>query len=258
VAPIVVPANPKSGPEIAAVEIHNNPIWEPPITVSDPYTGDVIDNIPGRWIQNGTIKITIKNQPFTPYTDKNGNTINVYYCVFVKETTNNQWSTNRPQVVYQSNSAYTIITITYDAQRYDGGGNCHVHVGQDGVEVNFRIQAVIGYYVPEYQITGPYPMYSPPVYEGEGSSYTEFTVTIPAIDNKPSVSKPNITPSTVVPPTSDTSNNPWLTADLFIIVVVIMCVVTIPLVILSYYYGQRKTKNYSNNMSNLQFTEAVR
>jgi len=258
-APIVVPDNPKSGPEIASVVIHNTPIWKPPVTVTNPYTGEVIDSKPGYWIQNGTIEIAIKNQPFTPYTDENGNTINTYYCLFYNGTQYNyDWIGSGyrgvPIAVYQSDSTYTVITFTYGDSS---------QLGTVGGDVCFRIQTVEGGYFGRDSYSGD------KIFEGVGSKWTEFRVTIPDEWDKPSESKPNIKPTSVAPstsnpntpPTSDPSNNPpqnpWQ-SNLILIIIVIVCIITIPLVVLAYYYGQRKTKNYSNNTTNLQLTEAVR
>jgi len=35
-APVTVPDNPKAGPEIASVTIHNTPIWKPPVITTNP------------------------------------------------------------------------------------------------------------------------------------------------------------------------------------------------------------------------------
>ena len=38
-----------------------------------------------------SVNITIKNQPFTPYTDQDGNKINLYYLIQWKENSSNAW-----------------------------------------------------------------------------------------------------------------------------------------------------------------------
>jgi hypothetical protein len=84
VATVTVPANPEPGPEIVSVEIDNRPIWNPPSYSTNSYTGEVTELKPGYYSPNGSIVITIKNSPFIPYTDTNGNVINVYYSLFYK------------------------------------------------------------------------------------------------------------------------------------------------------------------------------
>jgi hypothetical protein len=109
--------------------------------------------------------------------------------------------------------------------------------------IDFRIQAVTGHFY-----RGEWP-YSNAFYEGEGSAFTDFSVKLPLAD-KPGTSKPYVPTSSVVPSnsgvpsTSESSNNqqqtPWTTNLPLIIATV--CIITIPLVIMAYYYGQRKTK----------------
>ena len=76
VAPVTMPANPSPSPEIDSVVIHNNPMWRPPEYSTNPYTGEVTETVPGHWAWNGSIVVTIKNRPFTPYVDEKGNYIN--------------------------------------------------------------------------------------------------------------------------------------------------------------------------------------
>jgi hypothetical protein len=243
-APVTIPTNPKAGPEITSVTIHNTPIWKPPVTATNPYNGEVTANKPGYWIQNGTIEITIKNHPFSPYVDENGNTINTYYCLFYNGTQYNYgWIGSGyrgvPIAVYQSDSTYTVITFTY-------GDNSQLDTVSG--DVSFRIQIVENGYF------GRDPDYGNWVFEGVGSKWTEFTITIPDKGDKPSTSKPNIKPTSVVPstadpnnlPTSDPTNrppqSPW-TTNILIMVIIVVCIITTPLVILAYHYGQKKNKN---------------
>ena len=196
IAAVTVPSNPSPAPEIVSVVIHNDPIWNPPITNTNPYTGEVTYNNPGYWIRNGSIEITIKNRAFTSYTDKNGNHISIYYSIFTKTSSSSSWSTLPQHVVYQSDNAYTIINSAYG--RYDNAEETR----------DFRIQAVTGYHIPSYETV--YALIReevPPVYEGVGSRYVEFSVKIPSTD-EPGTSKLNIQPSSVIPSTSNPINTP--------------------------------------------------
>jgi hypothetical protein len=74
----VMPEPSSPAPEVVSVVVHNDPIWNPPTYTTNPFTGEVTES-PGTWRQNGTIVVTIKNRPFIPYTDENGNYINVRY-----------------------------------------------------------------------------------------------------------------------------------------------------------------------------------
>ena len=59
----------------------------PPMTTSstDPYTGKVtFTTIPGYHVENKSVEITIKNQPFTSYLNENGSRVWLFYYVAVK------------------------------------------------------------------------------------------------------------------------------------------------------------------------------
>jgi hypothetical protein len=225
VAPITTPTNPKAGPEIASVEIRNNPIILPPAYTTDPYTGETHQIFPESRAPNGSIVITIKNSPFTPYTDKDNNYINRFYS-FRWKSSNDQWSNiAQPYCVYQSDSAYTVVTFTYGTEN-----ETPTKVGYYGYgdSIDFRIQSVLGYFELNYKWG------ETSVYEGEGSKWTEITLEIPSMGDKAGTSEPNIKPTSVMPSTSDSSNpshqTPW-TPDLLIIIFVTVCIITIPIVV---------------------------
>jgi len=90
-APVTMPSNPSPAPEIISVEINNTPYVASPIYTTDPYTGKEQLISEGYTRTNGTITITIKNRPFTPYTDKNGNQISIYHAVSIKNSETGTW-----------------------------------------------------------------------------------------------------------------------------------------------------------------------
>jgi hypothetical protein len=245
VAPVTVPANPKSGPEIASVVINNDPVWSPPLIITDPYTGEVTYSAPGCWVQNGNIEITIKNRPFTAYTNENGNLVNIYYCVFIKDAKNSPlFATTPKRTVYQSNSDYTVITFTYND---DEIALPDIYVTRENIVLDFRVQAVIGYFN-----VGTRPQYFDAVYEGEGTRYSEFTITIPST-NEVGTSKPNIKPTSVVPSTPDfntlhpsnNTNPPLQTPYTYylIIILITLYIIILPLVIVTYLNKRQQRKN---------------
>lgn len=246
VAPVTVPVNPSSGPEVSVV-IYNNPIWVPPEDHVNSYTGEILYTTPGGYAFNGSIVITIKNSPFTPYTDKDGNTINQYYTVFLKALSHDvPWGNNlRPRLaLYQSDAANTVITFTYDGAESSKAE--HIYVVWEETVVDFRIQAVTGHF---YRGTESY---YDAVYEGEGSAFTDFSVKLPLSD-KPGISKPYIPPSSVVPSTSDSSNSSpqsfW--SSTLIITLATVCIITIPIAIVTYHYGKRKTRSSQTNQNTI-------
>jgi len=254
VAPVTVPVNPKSGPEIASVVIHNTPVWKPPVIATNPYTGEVTDSKPGYWMQNGTVEITIRNHPFSPYIDENGNTINTYYCIFCKYADFDYMGSGVrgvPLAMYQSDSDYTVIVFKYGepTATIDALGTFLYYAG----DASFRIQTVEGGYFGRDSYSGD------KIFEGVGSEWKEFTVTIPSDYKTPSNSKPNIKPTSIAPdpsnpnnlPTSDPANHPpqthWTTNLLIIIATV--CIITIPLLIVTYLNKQQQRKVQSINSS---------
>jgi hypothetical protein len=233
IAPVTTPNKPVSGPEITSVIIHNNPFIAPPIYTSDPYTGESYQTSAGYTAPNGSIIITLKNQPFTTYTDENGDNINAYYSFFWKNS-NNPWGDNfpvslYPYAVYQSDSGYTVVTFTYGTSPTD-----ITKLGFfDGGSIDFRVQTVIGYFnrFNEYSNKG--------VYEGEGSAWTEFSLDIPRSDESAS-SKPVI-PSITVPVISGSSNSPQkLSQPYLLIIVVSVCIIAVLLVVIAYLLKQRR------------------
>jgi len=110
-----------------------------PTTTIDPYTGKTITHH-GYVLYYRTIEITVKNQPFSPYTDANGNYINVYYNVSFKGHYEDSWA-HYPDSTYEdlfnaSASDYTIIRMSL--------GN-YPSI-PDGAQLDFRLEALIGHY----------------------------------------------------------------------------------------------------------------
>ena len=56
------------------------------------------------------VNITIKNQPFTPYTERNGNKINLYYLIEWKDNSSSGWQQDELPLT-QSNSSYTVLPL---------------------------------------------------------------------------------------------------------------------------------------------------
>jgi hypothetical protein len=69
----------------------------------DQYTGKTVITKPSEHIDNRTIEITIKNQPFTPFTDENDNTINLLYNVQYKGSFGENWTSMFGERSYWAN-----------------------------------------------------------------------------------------------------------------------------------------------------------
>ncbi len=101
----------------------------PPTYGVDQYTGKTIITKPGEHIDNRTVEITIKNQPFTTSTDTNENNINMFYNVRFKGPFGQNWNEmfgvertvwydysnpvdNYGYMIQTYSSQYTIVEIT--------------------------------------------------------------------------------------------------------------------------------------------------
>jgi len=76
-------------------------------------------------------EISIKNQPFKPYTDADGKEYRLYYRIETKGHFGDQWYPYRADV-FQTNSAYTTIS------QYSG-------MPESAGQMDFRVAAIVGY-----------------------------------------------------------------------------------------------------------------
>ena len=152
----------------------------------DPYTGEeTVTIIPGYHIENKSIEITIRNQPFTDYTLDNRR-INFFYNITYKGHYAEDWRKYTHDsfiggVFLQSNSENTVISF--------------IQFPTEGL-IDFRVQAQIGYYT-SYRM--PWEVFE---FHGEIRGWSEpQTLTIPTSTEPPIIS-PNPNPTDTSPPTS--------------------------------------------------------
>lgn len=116
--------------------------YDIPTTYStDPYTGETVTH-PGHRVENKSIEVRIKNQPFASYLDENGSLVGLFYNIRVKGHFED-WTgePNSENYVYRSDSEYTVKSYT---------------LGENGLEitlggqVDFQVEALIGYYTRVY------------------------------------------------------------------------------------------------------------
>ncbi|MDR2708053.1 MAG: hypothetical protein LBB87_04850 [Nitrososphaerota archaeon] len=122
----------------------------PPSTTStiDQYTGEkTTTTTPGYHVENKTIEITIKNQPFTPYASTNGITYYLYYTVQSKGRFGEDWQ-NWGSTVQIKNPYGGVF---YPSPEYSQGsivsGSANGYT--NGAQVDFRVEAIVGHYVPD-------------------------------------------------------------------------------------------------------------
>lgn len=190
-----------SVPEILDISFSAHPYDVPPVTSIDPYTGKNITTQAGHRVENKTIDFTVKNQPFTPYTNAQGNYIGLYYQVSHKGHYEESWST--PGKPFAASSGdFTILAIPSG-----------VLSGPPEGKMDFRVRAGIGYVTSWQYFMDTY------VYElnGEKSDWSSTkTIAIGEIlptTDAPTAPAPQSTPTqtATVTPTQNpptTSNQP--------------------------------------------------
>lgn len=122
------------------------------------------------------VNITIKNQPFTPYTDRNGNKIDLYYLIQWKDNSSSGWQQDELALT-ESNSSYTVLPL----------GLVRSGAPAPRGQVDFQVEAVIGY-VTYIQGSVPQGQYIPPTYTGQMSGWSNTqTIIVPNSSSSPSV-----------------------------------------------------------------------
>jgi hypothetical protein len=195
----VYPANAASNPVVPeyTVQYVDHSYDVPPTYGTDPYTGQTIVVSGGYHVDNRTIDVTIKNQPFTPYTDPaSGQQVNLYYNIrskghFEDWTTAN--SGHGQDGLQASTSATTVVS--FDIQYWN--------VPQGG-QIDFEVQAVISYINSTYSgscFTG-----SQTIVVAQSDWSVAQTVTI----GNPIISNPTQQPISTPNPSTNPTFNPYL------------------------------------------------
>ena len=220
VKPSIAQSIPKpSVPEFTVKMVDRS--YDVPLTYTNstnPYTGQQVTSTHGGYhVENRTIDVTIKNQPFTP-TNIDGNTTQLFYVIRWKGHFENWTDTNdfsgidynyylNNYGVQASNSDYTVKTYTLASI-----GN----VPQGG-QVDFQVKAQIGYsflYYGEHAHIQPIGTDFQSVEESDWSNTQ--TITIPATSTATSTSP---TPTPTVPEFSPLAILPLL---IFVLCIAVM------------------------------------
>jgi hypothetical protein len=242
----VLAANP-STPEFSVAYVDHS--YDVPITywtTTDPYTGaQVTHSSGGEHVDNRTIDVTIKNQPFSPYKDASNNTVYLYYNVRSKGHFEN-WNgdsdlgSHSQTGIQASTSTYTVVSFSIQYWSVPQGG-----------QIDFQVKAITGYTFYNSQTCGT--QYQTTV----GNSGWSNTVTVIIGNPVPSSTTPQPvwTPNPTVTPTYPTSTvsptqNPtatptqpniltgvfsgsnWEQTALIVMAVVIACFVIVVVVLL--------------------------
>jgi len=160
------------------VKYVNDSYYVPPQYAVDQYSGKTVQTGGGFALDNETIVITITPQPFTSYRDKDGNAINLLYNVEYKGNFGQTW-------MEDGVSHGDIVVFGLGDDGYDENvGLPFVALGDlsAGDQVDFRVQAQIGYYNYTYSGVGSPDIASSYyiVFIGKTSDWSNIqTITIP-------------------------------------------------------------------------------
>ncbi len=186
--------------------------YDAPATYSiDPYTGTKVTH-PSHRVDNKTIELKIKNQPFVQYNDDGGLTF--YYNVRVKGHYAENWiNIYSPAVrpLTPSNSDYTVLSflLTLSPSAPDQGYTLYTDSYSNiltglpsNAQIDFQVEALRGYLsrtviFASWHFTG----------EESGWSNTQ-TITINESTSSPTQSPTEPTPSETPLPTTSPSDNP--------------------------------------------------
>jgi hypothetical protein len=201
----------------------------------DPYNGENVVIEAGYHVENKSIEVSIKNQPFTNYEDHNGNNIMLYYDVGWKGHFEDYWkSFNSTNYMYLVSSAslmadgvlvypdspFTVFSFGFTGNNGSDTYRNRLEEVSVGDQIDFQVEALIGYYTKVYDtpVPGVPGSQNPYHYEftGEESGWSSTqTLTIEASQ----------TPSPELTPTPTPSNEPQSSDQQVILGVAIAAVV---------------------------------
>jgi hypothetical protein len=181
------------------VKVTDNSYDIPPTYSIDPYTGANVITEDGYHAQNITIEITIENQAFTPYADANGNTFQLYYNVrwkghyeegwhnftdgYYRTASNSRFTTFTKETLENPNAPTTVVIFGLSDNNGINSGATQILNGvtNNGGEVDFQVQALIGYYTTHESPPDPVfgRTYEYKIFTGESSGWSDTqTVTV--------------------------------------------------------------------------------
>lgn len=193
IAPINVQAVSKPSIPSFTLKLVEHPYDVPPTYTKNPLTDETSMSSPSYHVENRTIEVTIKNQPFTPYKTSDDIQVNLCYNVSVKPHYSDEWR-YYPAMYSQipliaSKGDYSVLSFGPDVGAFEVNGYMEARLYgfgfniPDSGQLDFRVEALIGYYssVQEY-----WPVPGGPFYKfaffGESSGWsTVQTFTIPDV-----------------------------------------------------------------------------
>ena len=175
---------------------------------TDPYTGKqtITGSTIGAYVANASITVRITNQPFTPYTDANNNTIQLYYDVRWKGQFTDSWEGSlfpNVYIIQDSSNDFTNIRLGFTSNYWTVYDAAQINWHALGNPVDIQVEACTGY----VNRTGN-PPYTPlsQTFIGETSGWSN-TQTITA-SNASALPAPTPTPTSGTTPSQTVTSTP--------------------------------------------------
>jgi hypothetical protein len=189
----------------------------PTTYTTDIYTGETITH-QGYRVQNRSIDLIIKNQPFSQFGDGSGNVTGLYYNVRERGHfgSDSDWK-NFPEYTSFPASSSSYTTISFSLNGYAMDNSNIIYAPAEG-KLDFQVQALVGYYhtewvsmnLPDHPLAGGMAN----VFHGQKSDWSNTQILEMANPTtQPSTPAPTVSP-TEVPPTESMPTPPTSTPPL--------------------------------------------
>ena len=123
----------------------------------DPSTGKAVMTHEGYYKVDRYVELSISNQPFQPYTDSEGNVIDLYYEIRWKPHDSQSWQNLLPDYarLSQNKEFYlTAIPIGFKGNPDPSDWNIDILDYIPNNQYDFQVRALIGYYTAQNQFVG--------------------------------------------------------------------------------------------------------
>jgi hypothetical protein len=200
IGPVSAQSIPKPSVPEFTLRIVARPYDVPPTATIDPYTGKTVITQGGYHVENKSIDVVIKNQPFMLYT-ANGSEANLYYQIQFKGHYTDDWQFYWPNAIGytdnipQSGGDYTVISVPIGSDGVHAGSETNF---PEAGKVDFRVKALIG----SFTLIPHGNLFSDRIeFNGEEGDWSNTqTITI-------NETTPTVTPSTSLPSPSTSPSN---------------------------------------------------
>ncbi|MGA2386958.1 MAG: hypothetical protein ABSG33_10555 [Candidatus Bathyarchaeia archaeon] len=214
----------------------------PPVYGVDPSTGKAVITKAGYTVVDEEVWVNIMNQPFVPYNESSGNSIQLFYNIRWKEPSNNSWIILPNYFrLTQSDSEYTAIPFDFKGNYQAGLNAIDIPIGS---ETDFQVEAAIGYYTADNGFVGKTSGWTNPQSIQHAGNYT-----IPSPSSSPSSTAANPSNSPSINPTETSQQSgAFLGLDWEKIAIIVLSTAVIVLGV-TLVLSHRKSKQFHSSSS---------